>query len=347
MKTAAYCRVTAVQKSKGHSAAEKIKYIDRTGRYKNKPGFVSSGSGNLPSGFDNFHQFWKMADEHERANSVTAREFLIDLPDHLEMKDALMLAKTYAQKITRCPDTERPLPYQWAVHADENGQSRHMHLVMSERINDGIKRQPDQFFKRHDKNKDDQTQTGAPKLANNTSVLKRRTDRIKDFIERATNHILNAAGLDMTVDFKRTVKQGKKPQIKLKPYEWAWLKSGNYNGGNKRIDQFISIDNYNAMVDEQLKLDAEITDLEQLIQAEQKREADNAKAQAAPAPEHDTRTANLSAWGGISPKLQAAAAAARVNALATGIDQSQLDKYRPSQDQEGRRQGQSRKGPGL
>lgn len=287
MKTTAYCRVTAVQKSKGHSAAAKIQYIERTGRYKNKPGFVESGNGNLPPGFDNFHQFWQLADQHERANSVTAREFLIDLPDHVPMKDALKIARHYANQITRCPETERPLPYSWAVHANEEGHSRHMHLVMSERIIDGIERDPETFFKQQIKKTPERG--GAPKLTNTASALKKRTDRVKNFIQRVTNRALEQNGLDMTVDFKRTVKQGKQPQIKLTAKEWATMKSGKYQPGtSKRIDQFIAIDRHNAqvqlMLDDLRLLDLHIKGQELAVRREAQQRAEREAAQQKPAP---------------------------------------------------------------
>lgn len=287
MKTTAYCRVTAVQKSKGHSATEKIKYIERTGRYKNKPGFVASGNGNLPNGFDNFHQFWQLADQHERANSVTAREFMIDLPDHISMKEAVKLARAYAEKITVCPETDRPLPYSWAVHANEEGHGRHMHLVMSERVIDNIERDPATFFKQQIKKSP--KKGGAPKLTNTASTLKQRTDRVKNFIQRATNLTLKNAGLDMTVDFKRTVKQGKRPQVKLTPQQWTMMKSGNYEPGtSKKIDEFIAIDRHNAQVqlmrDDLRLIDLEIRHTERTIEqqkAQAQKQAEERAARAA------------------------------------------------------------------
>ena len=282
MKTTAYCRVTAVQKSKGHSASAKIAYIERTGRYKNKPGLVATGRGNLPEGFDNFHQFWQLADQHERANSVTAREFLIDLPDHVSMKDALKVARTYASQMTKCTETDRPLPYSWAVHANEEGHQRHMHLVMSERVIDNIERDPATFFKQQIKKTPEKG--GAPKLTNTASALKRRTERVKNYIQLVTNHVLEKAGLDMTVDFKRTVKNGKRPQIKLTPKEWGVMKSGNYQPGtSKRIDEFIAIDEHNRMIDklreQQQILDEEIMQTElEVKEAQKAQEAREARA---------------------------------------------------------------------
>ena len=282
MKTTAYCRVTAIQKSKGHSAAEKVKYIERTGRYKNKLGLVATGRGNLPEGFDNFHQFWQLADQNERANSVTAREFMIDLPDHIEIKDAVKLAREYAKKMTVCTETNRPLPYSYAVHANEEGHQRHMHLVMSERMIDGIERDPATFFKQQIKKTPEKG--GAPKLTNTASSLKKRTERVKHFIEKATNLTLKNAGLDITVDFQRTVKNGKQPQVKLTTQQWAIMKSGEYQQGtSKRIDEFIAIDRHNAQVqlmrDDLRLIDLEIKHTEQTIE-QQKAQAELA-AQAA------------------------------------------------------------------
>ena len=105
-KTTAYVRETAGQKSKGHTAIQKINYVMREGAFKNKPGLVSFGKGHLPKGFENHHQYWKMTDKHERANSVSFREFMIDLPDHLPLSEVIDLAEEMSEELSRNPENE-------------------------------------------------------------------------------------------------------------------------------------------------------------------------------------------------------------------------------------------------
>ncbi|NLW06357.1 MAG: hypothetical protein GX029_14245 [Pseudomonadaceae bacterium] len=269
-KTTAYVRVTAGQKSKGHTAGQKIDYILRQGAFKHKDGLVASGAGNLPNGFDNHRQYWQMTDEHERANSVAFREFLIDLPDHLPMSEVLELAEEAAEEISRNPENRALLAYQYAVHADpKTGYGRHLHLVISEREQDGVEREPELFFKRQ--NKKEPSQGGAPKLANNVSALKNRTNMVKDYVANVINATLEDFNMLMRVDFNINKKDGKQAQVKLSPKDWKTLQAYKLDDKvtiNKAIKRFIEIDNYNNAINdliaERAALDAEIAALERL-----------------------------------------------------------------------------------
>ena len=269
-KTTAYVRETAGQKSKGHTAKQKIDYILRQGAFKNKDGLVASGAGHLPLGFDNHRQFWELTDAHERANSVAFREFLIDLPDHLPMQEAIELAEDTAAEISRNPENGALLTYQYAVHADpKTGFGRHLHLVISEREQDGLNREPELFFKRQ--NKKEPSQGGAPKLANNVSALKNRTNLVKDYVANVINATLEDFNMPMRVDFNINKKDGKLAQVKLSAKDWQTLqayKADNKVTINKAIKRFIEIDEYNNgindLIAQRAALDAEIAALERL-----------------------------------------------------------------------------------
>lgn len=269
-KTTAYVRVTAGQKSKGHTASQKIDYILRQGAFKHKDGLVASGAGHLPNGFDNHRQFWELTDEHERANSVSFREFLIDLPDHLPLDEVLELAAEASQELSRNPENGALLTYQYAVHADpKTGYGRHMHLVISEREQDGLERTPELFFKRQ--NKKEPANGGAPKLANNVSALKQRTNLVKDYVANVINATLEDFNMPMRVDFNINKKDGKKAQVKLSGKDWKTLQAYKLDDKvtiNKAIKRFLEIDEYNKPINELLAqrdaLDAEIQALERL-----------------------------------------------------------------------------------
>ena len=269
-KTTAYVRVTAGQKSKGHTASQKIDYILRQGDFKKKDGLVASGKGHLPVGFDHHRQFWKLTDEHERANSVSFREFMIDLPDHLPLDEVIDLAEETAEELSRNPENGALLSYQYAVHADpKTGYGRHMHLVISEREQDGLERTPELFFKRQ--NKKEPEKGGAPKLANNVSALKNRTNLVKDYVANVINATLEDFNMPMRVDFNINKKDGKKAQVKLSGKDWKTLQAYKANNKvtiNKAIKRFIEIDEYNNgindLIAQRAALDAEIAALERL-----------------------------------------------------------------------------------
>ena len=286
LKTTAFVRVTAGQKSKGHTAVQKINYVMREGAFKHKPGLVSFGKGHLPKGFENHHQYWKMTDKHERANSVSFREFMIDLPDHLPLDEVIELAEDMAEELSRNPENNALLTYQYAVHANEKGYGRHMHLVMSEREQDSFERAPELFFKRQNKSKPESG--GAPKLTNTASSLKKRTELVKEFVANVINATLEDFNLPMRVDFDINKKKGKQPQIKLTPKEWGVMKSGKYQlGTSKRIDEFIAIDEHNLMID-QLHEQQKILDGEIAI-AEAEAEAQKAQKAQAQKPTQQTQ----------------------------------------------------------
>lgn len=282
-KTVAFVEVNPGKKSLGHTAKAKLSYVLREGAFRNKCGLVATGKGHLPSNYENHHQYWQLADEHERANSVVFREFMIDLPDHLPMPAVIEMADKMAPEISKNHDNNALLTYQYAIHADpENGFGRHMHLIVSEREQDSIERSQELFFKRQ--NKEEPAKGGAPKQTNTASALKKRTDLVKRYVEATINSALERFNIAMRVDIDINKKDGKQAQIKLSKRDWQTLQAYKLDDKvviNKAIERFIEIDEYNKWINdliaERAALDAEIQELEQSL----------AQPQPTPAPEPD------------------------------------------------------------
>ena len=138
----------------GHSAAAKDEYIEREGRYDEDRSEVEhSESGHMPEwAEDDAHTYWEAADEHERVNGRLYREVVFALPNELDERERRELALEFAQSLT----VKERLPYTLAIHrglSDEPGKpdNPHCHLMISERMNDGLDRTPETWFKRHNR----------------------------------------------------------------------------------------------------------------------------------------------------------------------------------------------------
>ena len=114
------------------------------------------------------------------------------------------LASAFAHELT----DEEQLPYTLAVHSgrDANGNEHnpHAHLMISERQNDGIDRDPAEWFRRA--NSANPERGGAPKS---------RTFHGREWMEQArgrwaelTNQMLEARGREERVDHRSYERQG-------------------------------------------------------------------------------------------------------------------------------------------
>ena len=148
-----YCHlnVKTGSRSTGQSAAAKYEYISREGRYAEarQDEVVHVESGCMPAfAASDAREYWAAADSHERSNGRLFRSLTAALPNSLDADDRLKLARSFASHVTA-----GEMPYTLALHA---GLSRepgtpdnpHLHLVFSERVNDGVERAADLWFRR-------------------------------------------------------------------------------------------------------------------------------------------------------------------------------------------------------
>jgi hypothetical protein len=137
-----------VKTGKRGSGSNHATYIARQGKYDDRTDLVFSGHGNMPSwAQDNPRSYWRVGDKNERANGVVFREHVIALPDELTREQQKQLA---SELVTEFAGRQ---PFQFAVHDKEAAMGDcpnvHLHLMISERIDDGIPRPPEQMFRRY------------------------------------------------------------------------------------------------------------------------------------------------------------------------------------------------------
>lgn len=148
-----YCHlnVKTGTRADGQSAVAKYEYICRIGKYSF--GFhddvVHVESGNMPAfAASDPRLYWIAADEYERSNGRLFRSLTGALPNALDVEARLVLARYFAAEVTG-----GELPYTLALHAgdvDRGGapDNPHFHLVFSERVNDGVLRSAEAWFRR-------------------------------------------------------------------------------------------------------------------------------------------------------------------------------------------------------
>ena len=155
--------------------------------------------------------YWQSADKHERANGTLFRQVMFALPKELAMQEQTHLADQFAQQLCRA----QCLPYSFAVH-DLGKHNPHCHLIISERMNDGIARSADTWFRRT--NKKNPERGGAVK-ADIGGNRKEWLEATRTSWEQCANHALENAGHDTRIDCRTLEAQGidRIPQTKLGP----------------------------------------------------------------------------------------------------------------------------------
>lgn len=186
-------------------------YIAREGKYAKHNDktekLEATGSGNMPDwakADPNF--FWKMSDDNERKNGTSYREHVIALPRELSPEQRQDLIKAW---ITQ--EVGEKHAYQYAIHnplAMDGGEQPHAHIMFSERLIDGIERDPNQYFKRHNPKK---PELGGAKKANTPKLADERKLELKeqrDRWEKLCNQHLELAGSDARISMKSLKEQG-------------------------------------------------------------------------------------------------------------------------------------------
>lgn len=128
------------------------KYADLTGEvgsHTKRSDLVASQHGNMPSWAANDPKaFWRAAFRYERQNGSVCRVYDIALPNNLSVEQNVDLSDRYIRALAS------DKPYQGELVNVTRGtyvnRSLHLRLIISERLEDGIERPPEQTFKRYD-----------------------------------------------------------------------------------------------------------------------------------------------------------------------------------------------------
>ena len=191
--------LTAKTVSRGASvtAAVRSDYIERCGRYAGDHAeLLHKGHGNMPAwASEDPRNYWEAADVHERANGRLFKQLEFALPKEFSPAQQIALAASFCREMAQTKDG--PLPYSFAVHKGHDKENPHCHLLISERINDGISRAPGQWFKRAAK---DPAKGGARK----TNELRPRgwLLQCRELWAERANHALRLAGHEARIDHR-------------------------------------------------------------------------------------------------------------------------------------------------
>lgn len=197
-----HCSVKAGPKGK---AAAHAQYIAREGKYSEGERFddlESSGEGNLPKWAEHDSSyFWKASDDHERANGTAYREIVVALPRELTPVQRHELMNSFVSQ-----ELGERHAYKWAIHnpkaAIDGDDQPHGHLMYCERENDGIERDPEQYFKRY--NAKAPERGGCRKIGSGKKPAERAAELVELRERWATlqNEHLQRAGHDVQVDHR-------------------------------------------------------------------------------------------------------------------------------------------------
>lgn len=138
-----------IKSGKKGSALDHSAYITRAGKHgkdDKAADLVATGSGNLPTWATEPKEFWQQADAHERENGAVYREYEMALPNELNAKQQEALVGDFIR------DVVGDKTYEFAIHRPEAAIGKvpqaHVHLMISDRVPDGIERSPEQHFHR-------------------------------------------------------------------------------------------------------------------------------------------------------------------------------------------------------
>lgn len=131
-----------------HSASAKHDFIARADESSREDQLVFVHHGNMPAwAQDDPSLYWRSAEEHERANARLFKEVEFELPMELTPAQREDLVVRYAKKLAAVDKPRGKLPFTAGIHSgiDKNPC---VHMMFSERVNDGHARSPELWFRR-------------------------------------------------------------------------------------------------------------------------------------------------------------------------------------------------------
>lgn len=204
----------------GRNGVDHSAYIARQGFHAGREDLVASGCGNLPDWANGDpKRFWRAAELGERKNGAVYRESVIALPNELTLEQNLELVDDLVSKLV--PGK----PYQFDIHAPtsslESETNLHVHLMASDRVDDGIERDASGFFSRY--NAGDPGRGGRRKDSGGLNSMELRNDVIakRKLVADTINHHLEVNGYEARVDHRTLSQRGikRKPERRIPKYK--------------------------------------------------------------------------------------------------------------------------------
>lgn len=198
----------SVKSSARASAGAHAEYIQREGQYADRDDLAATESGNMPRwAAHDPNEFWAAADAFERANGRAYTELEIALPRELDRAQQVELVREFVENTIGTRHA-----YTWALHvpqASDRGEQPHVHLMFSERRDDGIERNPEQYFRRWNRVNPEQGGAGKDPWFSSTKFIW----SIREEWSRTANEHLQQAGLEVRIDHRSNRELG----IELEP----------------------------------------------------------------------------------------------------------------------------------
>ncbi len=189
------------------SAVAHASYAMGLGKYAKKSDEIVYTKSHLPQWADNDPlRFWELAEQNERANANLYKEHIISLPRELTLEQNIALIDDWIAK-----ELKGQHYYNYAIHnpkAKDGLEQPHCHLMFCERINDGIERTAEQYFKRYNSKNPEK---GGAKKANTgltQAQLKQNLIEQRKRYGEVLQHHLNLANVDYVVDMRNWKERG-------------------------------------------------------------------------------------------------------------------------------------------
>lgn len=205
----------SIKSGKRGKAVEHSAYIAREGKHgkgDKKNDLVETWHGNMPEwANDSPAEFWRKADKHERINGTAYREFELAIPNELTRNQQRELVDEFIKYEVG------EKPFQAAIHAPTAAigdvEQPHAHIIISDRVPDGIDRSPEQHFKRYNPRTPDKGGARKDSGGREPAVLKEEVRATRKKWADQQNIILGKYGHEERVDYRSNEDRG----IDVKP----------------------------------------------------------------------------------------------------------------------------------
>lgn len=165
-----------------------------------------SETGNLPYWARSAVHFFGAADYHERANGIAYREVVIALERQLRPDQQIALAQQYIGLYAAGGKA-----YIAAIHvpvASDGLPQPHLHLMFSERLPDGIDREPNQFFMRFNPHEPERGGCKKDSAGRHPSEMAGHARMLRAACADLQNQFAASNGISARVDSRSNIERG-------------------------------------------------------------------------------------------------------------------------------------------
>ncbi|WP_408507873.1 Ti-type conjugative transfer relaxase TraA [Paraburkholderia sediminicola] len=187
-------------------------YISRGGKFEERGDLKMTESGNMPAwAAHDASIFWQAADTHERANGRPYTEIEVSIPRELDDEQRVALVREFVEHTLG----ERHA-YTWAIHnpaASDGLEQPHAHIMFTERVNDGIARDPDHYFRRWNAQEPEKGGAGKDRYLSSRQFVR----DVREEWAVTANHFMARAGIEARIDHRsyRTLGIELEPSVKV------------------------------------------------------------------------------------------------------------------------------------